>query len=326
MKGRTMLKNKKRGILLLLAGVLAACTGETALAEPLQEEKETFLYESPVFTGSGEECMPKETWEQGGKRYRLVSTNVRRAVQKGALTFVSSVIPYELEGEDEPPLSATIKVQDETAGIEYEREVPLLDLTEQGITWENGFSFSVTVSGYGAETLTLGTVEIPGDADLSEYGEELLEYLGLSLEHYRVDQVIWDGEPYEEGGIWYREAKAVGEKRIRHVEARYGGQVRTPDIEGKQYIGVYEAVMQETVQEETEKKEELETTTPKEPETAASKAEHPKKESIREQIFRWLTKNLTIITFSAGFFLFLGLGIFLLSLTFRKKKEGRKLP
>ena len=57
----------------------------------------------------------------------------------------------------------------------------------------------------------------------------------------------------------FRDAEASGSRRIRRVTARYGGQVRTPDLDGKQYIGIYEAI-EETMDTipETERTEQTE--------------------------------------------------------------------
>ena len=55
----------------------------------------------------------------------------------------------------------------------------------------------------------------------------------------------------------FRNATAGGSKLIRNVKAKYGGQIRTPDLEGKQYIGIYEEVLPET-ENETENATETE--------------------------------------------------------------------
>ena len=46
--------------------------------------------------------------------------------------------------------------------------------------------------------------------------------------------------------VMFRNATAGGSKLIRNVKAKYGGQIRTPDLKGKQYIGIYEEVLPET--------------------------------------------------------------------------------
>ena len=49
-----------------------------------------------------------------------------------------------------------------------------------------------------------------------------------------------------DGEVMFRNATAGGSKLIRNVKAKYGGQIRTPDLKGKQYIGIYEEVLPET--------------------------------------------------------------------------------
>ena len=48
--------------------------------------------------------------EQGGKTYRLVSTNIRRAQKEGELTFLTSESSFELEGTEEPPELSLIHI------------------------------------------------------------------------------------------------------------------------------------------------------------------------------------------------------------------------
>lgn len=96
-----------------------------------------------------------------------------------------------------------------------------MDVEEISREWSDTFSFSVTVSGYGADSFYLGDMEIPGNADLADYGEKLLDLAGLSREYYRVDRVEWDGEPYEDGEVICRNAacswKQTGPKRKSEV-------------------------------------------------------------------------------------------------------------
>ena len=282
---------------------------------------ERITYESPVFLGTGEAYAPEETMEQGGKTYRLLSSEVRAARKSGQLTFAAASVPYALEGRKEPPGTAVIQLEDQASGLAFEREVPLLEIIERGTEWSEDFRFSVTVSGYGADVFWLGETEIPGDAELSQYGGELLMYLGLPEEYYRVDEVSWEGEPYEQEGTLYRNATALGEKLIRNVEVRYGGQVRTPDLDGKQYIGIYEEVIPETEPEETEEPEELEATElvlESEPETDHPE---PERQTVFEKLLQWLESHLTVIKFGVCFFLGLGGVILLLWLTSKSKNK-----
>jgi len=285
------------------------------------EEKTTITYEGPVFTEENESVRPKETLEQGGRQYRLVSSRIRSAVKEGTLTYASASVSYDLEGKDEPPETAMITLKDDVTGKEYEREVPRQEIQQKGTVWTDDFRFPVTVSGYDAETFYLGETEIPSDADLSAYGEEFLRYLGLPEDCYRVDEVVWSGESYEEDGMLCRNAEARGAKLIRNVEVKYGGQVRTPEIRGKQYIGVYEEIIPETETEETTETEpEIKTTQPEEPETQpAEPAPAPMKPM--EKLMYWIKEHLTVVTIGAGFFLALALAAVLFWLS-RKKSGG----
>lgn len=275
---------------------------------------ETITYESPVFTGGGENYRPKETLTRGEKNYRLVSTKIRQAKKEGELTYVSSSVPYTLEGREEPPETAVIRGKDTDTGAEFDAEVPLLETVEKERYWSPDFSFPVTVSGYGAEKFYLGDTEIPADADLSAYGSQLLDFLGLPEDCYRVDMVSWSGEPYEQDGNLLRDAEARGEKLIRSVEARYGGQTRTPDMMGKQFIGIYEEIVPETEEEtatepETEEPTEQQTTAAP-PRPAAVALEERK--SFGEALLKWLEEHWTVVTFSGFFFLAAGGVCFLL--------------
>jgi len=285
-------------------------------------EGSELIYESPIFTDSGEQYRPKDEMERDGKKYELVSTRIKAARKEGVLTFASAVIPYSLETGEEPPQTAVITIRDETSGTDFEREVPILEVKETESRWSDDFSFTVSMTGYGADAFYLGETEVPGGTELSELGDELLSYLGLPGECYRVDTVEWEGEPYEENGILCRNAVAKGEKLIRNVEIKYGGQVKTPEIEGKQYVGIYQELMPETEAEEPGITEETDGTDEirKEPleETEDTSGLQKQTGTFAEQIIRWLKQHMTMVTFSGIFFLGLSLAAILFFIT-RKK-------
>ena len=293
---------------------------ENASGSEKTDEKETLTYESPIFTDGGEAFIPKETRIEGEKEYRLVSKRIRNAKKAGEMTYAQVTIPYDLEGDDTVPETADVPLIDEESGTEFERELSLVDVEETSRNWSDIFSFSVTVSGYGADSFYLGDMEIPGDADLADYGEKLLELAGLSREYYRVDRVEWDGEPYMDGEVTCRDATAGGSKLIRSVKAKYGGQIRTPDLEGKQYIGIYEEILPET-ESGTEKEPETEIVSQSEEEPDRSDL---MKTSLTERIIEWLESHVTTITVSIGILFLLAAGIWLFVKT--GKKPGRQSP
>ena len=278
------------------------------------------IYESPIFTDGGEAFIPEETRIEGEKEYRLVSKRIRNAKKTGEITYAQVTIPYDLEGDDTVPETADVPLIDEESGTEFERELSLVDVEETSRSWSDTFSFSVTVSGYGADSFYLGDMEIPGDADLADYGEKLLELAGLSRVYYRVDRVEWDGEPYMDGEVMFRNATAGGSKLIRNVKAKYGGQIRTPDLKGKQYIGIYEEVLPET-ENKTENAPETEIVSRAEEETDPSDL---LRTSLAERIIEWLESHVTTITVSIGILFFLAAGIWLFVKT--GKKPGRQSP
>ena len=296
-------------------------TEETTSVNETEEDKAVLTYESPIFTDGGERFVPEETKIENGMEYRLVSKRIRNAKKAGGMTYAQVTIPYDLEGNDTVPVTADVPLIDEESGTEFERELSLINVEEISRSWSDTFSFPVTVSGYGADSFYLGDMEISGDADLSDYGEKLLELAGLSKEYYQVDRVTWDGEAYMEGEVMHRNATAGGSKLIRKVKAKYGGQIRTPDLEGKQYIGIYEEVLPET---EDETGIEPEPEIMSQPETIPDTSEETVQASLAERIIEWLESHITTITVSFVSVLLLAAGIWLFVKS--GKKPGRQSP
>ena len=283
-----------------------------------EEGKAVLTYESPIFTDGGERFVPEETKIENGMEYRLVSKRIRNAKKAGEMTYAQVTIPYDLEGNDTVPVTADVPLIDEESGTEFERELSLINVEEISRSWSDTFSFPVTVSGYGADSFYLGDMEIPGDADLSDYGEKLLELAGLSKEYYRVDRVTWDGEAYMEGEVMHRNATAGGSKLIRKVKAKYGGQIRTPDLEGRQYIGIYEEVLPEA---ESEPESRAETKTESHTEWIPADSANSVNLSLADRIVQWLENHVTTITISAAVLILLAAGIWLLVKTGKKSEH-----
>ena len=115
-----------------------------------------------------------------------------------------------------------------------------------------------------------------------------------------------------------RNAAAVGSKLVRNVKAKYGGQIRTPDLEGKQYIGIYEEVLPETEDDEPEPE------IMSQPETIPDTSEETVQASLAERIIEWLESHITTITVSFVSVLLLAAGIWLFVKS--GKKPGRQSP
>ncbi|MCI8453480.1 MAG: hypothetical protein HFE84_02515 [Lachnospiraceae bacterium] len=278
-------------------------------------------WESPVFTDGGEAYRPKEELVQEGKTYRLVSTRIRNATKPSEPTYASANVSFFLEGKEQPPDTARISITDETAEITFEREVPRLEMIERGAAWSEDFSFPLTVADYDAESYLLGDTEIPADVPLLDYGEELLAWLKLPLDCYRVETVDWDGPPYEKEGVLFRDALAKGAKLMRNVEVKYGGQVMTPEIRGKQYIGIYEEAAEEETKESVQKAEKARAQAV--PLQTEAKQEREVPLPLADRILQWLTTHLTVVRLGIGFFAGLLAVAALWGLAGRKKKKSR---
>lgn len=283
-------------------------------------EQRNLIYESPVFTGDREDLIPPDVMEQDGKQYRLVAVELKDAVREAEFTYASASIPYILEGRQEPPDMARITLTDEFSETEYEREVPRLEIFTKETYWSEDFSFPLTVTGYDADTFRIGETEIPVGADMAAYGAAFLKYLELPEDCYEIREVEWIGESYEKEGELCRDAQARGVKLVRKVEAKYGGQVKTPEVRGRQYVGVYEEIREEP-------KEEAEIVVK---ETAEVDGEeelpaNPQPDSLITKILSWIKESLTVVTVSAGFLLLLLAAVLLFRILQKKKAENEDL-
>jgi len=290
-----------------------ACVGIPSM-KSYADELEKILYEGPVFAENEENVYPEEILEQNGKQYRRLSVEERSAEKAGTLTYVSAVVPCQLEGKEILPKQASITLFFEVTGEEYQREVSLLEIREKNTYWINEFSFPVTVCGYGAEVFYLGEYEIPAQEDLMKYSDSFLAFLDLPMDCYQIERVEWAGEPYEKDGILYRDATAYGQKLIRDVEAVYGGQVRTPNIPAKQYVAVYEEIVETASYDESGTVDRMEVE--KKPEAASGEFETVQEVqtegSLTENAIRWIKDHITVVIFSSLFFVCLGIGLLLL--------------
>ncbi len=270
------------------------------------------VWKSPVFTGEGTEYYPLEVMRVDGKVFELESFEIRHVEIEGDLIPADATVEFLLEGRETPPVTAVITLMDDATGNEYEREVPLMRTVEKDAFWSDDFSFGITVTDYDADRYMLDGTFISAGEDLKDYGGELIESLSLPGDCYRVNDVVWEGPPYEYEGIISRDAVAVGEKLVRLVEATYGGEVMTPAVKGKQYVSYYTEVIPEETEEEIIPAPETESETIPETEEILTGESEPDPPGIFEQIVQWVKEHLTAMTLSAGFLIILAFGMFLL--------------
>lgn len=230
-------------------------------------------------------------------------------VKKSVLTYVSSALPCELEGMQEPMEYIFLALRDESD----QQKLQQLETTEKYREWKDGFCFPITISGYDGDVFLLGDTEIPAAADLSDYADEFLRYLGLSEAYYRIDEIVWSGDSYMEGDVLCRNAIAHGEKLMRYVDVKYGGEVQITVKRDRN-----DEVPQVEIVEESETQKFVEKQMQEELPEGAFQLPEEQKLSLFEQLIHWIREHLTVVSLSI---LFLLGNIFSIVVLLRTKKE-----
>lgn len=242
-------------------------------------------------------------------------------------TKVRREVLYEaIEGEAALPSVIDVSV---LAGNEEEVvSCQTVEQLEESLYWQDDFSFPLTFYEYGADAYQMGDVVLDGE-NLSElvrqYGEELLQDMGLSPEDYEVTELSWAGEPYvNEDGITCRDAVGRGSRLLRDYRVVYEGYVDPQRwkelkaaVQGEELELAPEVSEMET--ETLEKPTEVRIETKKEVE--AEPETKPEKSRLREFLEK-VTKIL-LIAVGIGVIFFLG-GLLVLALLWVVRKVRGK--
>ena len=271
------------------------------------------IVNGPIVMEKKELEEPELILEQETGTYHLVSTELNELTIEGKPTYVSAAVSYQLEGNQLPPETTMVTLYDERTGSEYKRQLSYQDMRETEVLWEKTFSFPINISGYDADYFQLGDVVIAKDKELIFYAGSILESMGLSEDYYHIDTITWSGNSYEKDGKIFREALAEGEKRIRYVDVTYGGEIKTPDVTGYQYVSTYE-ITEKT--EEQKKSAEIEEAKEKGNEEMIFE----QRESFSKQMLRFLQENITVVAISSAFLLFVIAAIYI----WWKSKAGKQ--
>lgn len=99
--------------------------------------------------------------------------------------------------------------------------------------WKDDFSMVVTFRAYGAETYELNGKRIRHQEDTPPlWGSEaeLLGLIGAGTEDYQITDMEWLGESYpDDYGIFYRNARVTGLRRVTDYQAVYQGTAVFPE-------------------------------------------------------------------------------------------------
>lgn len=195
----------------------------TAVSGTTEEEPETMeVRTDPFGPDEAGSHMPDESLEEGGVTWQLHSLDMldHEAAPAGAPADghegpgdgITEEVPYTgILGDGEVP--ETLESDGRVLGLREVRTVKSY--------LAPGYTATVTVRNYDADVWSLNGTEIGRTDDLSAYAGEILAMLGLDASEGRVVSVEWDGDPYTDGGVTYRLAKAHLERRVRDVTAVY---------------------------------------------------------------------------------------------------------
>jgi len=195
----------------------------------------------PIYdTDSAEEDLPPVEIVKDGIPYYLISREPITETVEARSEYGKAEIRYDdLEYIDELPDQGKVTITDSVTGKEYTRELPRSGYRVVSEQWKEGFSFDIIIYSYDADFYLLESLEIPKGSDLSQYGQEFLEYLGLDSNHYRIDSIALSGDPYEMDEELVQNAIARGSKRTVAVVATYEGIVSIPGGERNYYQCTY---------------------------------------------------------------------------------------
>lgn len=213
---------------------------EVLESKPEQEEV-TVITEQPYYDDDTEqEILPPETIVQDGVTYYLKKSDVINATAEERSIHGKSDIQYTaVEYIDEIPATGEVIVFDQLTGNRYTKVMPRSNYQIDREYWLDDFSFPVTIYSCDADTYMLGSLEIPKDADLTQYDQGFLNLLGLDADYYQIHSISLTGEPYELNEELVRDAMAYGSRKVVDVTATYNGTVTLDAVPAKHYNCTY---------------------------------------------------------------------------------------
>lgn len=174
---------------------------------------------------------PAEETEREGVTYHLSEWEIISGEEEAEKQYVETPIIYEKTGaRAKIPEEAEISIE----GTGLHPSMPLLRTEFFNERWEPDFVFHLTFHSLQADCFELDGTEIEVSYEeenlgLMEYAQEILEFLGLPGEYYRITGFRWDKEAYsDENGTLCRDAEGRGERLVRDCRAVYGGETELP--------------------------------------------------------------------------------------------------
>lgn len=253
-----------------------------------------------------EDCPePVESYQtESGEKYMRMSWETERVSVSGqSIPVIREGIYEQAEGITQLPESMNVEVERENQKTEV--SCLLEDRAVIKEEWQDGFSFPVTYHKYGAEFYWLGEHLIEGGGDkprLEGYENLLLEEIGVTPEFYRIVDIRWEGEPYEdETGELCRNAVASGQKLLRDYRLVYKGTASFPSYEAWRVTAVYGPAVSEDLLDDRQSEP------PKEPVLTDLEESLPAAAAMQPSLTLWeRITRLLLITIAVGAALFFG--------------------
>lgn len=203
------------------------------------------LTTSPFLEEYAEKHQPDEQMERDGLEYRLAETRLEETKIPAHEVTAEETVTYDsVEALDRLPSAIPITVTDEATGQTAEISGTISAQEFSAERWEEGFSFQATFHEYGLDGYWLGeqVFTLAGDEpDFAGYEAELLSLIGADSDNYTVEDVVWDGETYEDtDGVLCRDARISGKKLVRDCAVTYQGTAVFPEEDGVRYLSSYE--------------------------------------------------------------------------------------
>lgn len=220
---------------------LSHVTYDILQTEEITDEKHLTIQEkedSPIWTGK--EPVPEETILKDGITYTLENVQTQEALLTGRTAEISDTITamdYQISD------NATVSYIDPVTGESLSFQIPLSDKSKIGERWEP-FSMPVTFDHYDSAYFILGDQIIPKNdqsPDLQGHESLLLSSQGYDPADFRIDTITYEGEPYQQNGVLYRNAIATGTRYREIYECTYHSVVSLPDLPAYFYTYTYGA-------------------------------------------------------------------------------------
>lgn len=189
--------------------------------------------------------------KDGDKEYTATAKDISygtSVIGNRTKTAEYTVNYYSNDSEPSVPQTIDFNTFDEATGNNVTVNAPLQSLKKSNEYWKKiDKEFYFIAKKYDSDKITITAngkkIEIDKNSDSpinSSYFNDLLTARGMNPSVYRLNSLVWSGEPYEENGVLCRKAVGDCEHKVSDYTATYGGTVNLPDYNGYKADVIYE--------------------------------------------------------------------------------------